>query len=286
MAKYYRVIFILSLLTLSVIFSQTAQAVPSYRRGCEFPLEKVQVCWEAKEHILGSDGPYNKVHFLPISREWANREEVFVDYTRKVYRQLATSGLADRVVQEWEPAYTLDQAINQVWSKQDWPAVLWIHPRIIRESGSITSGVIDWDIYLISGSPGKQRGQIVRSYRVRVESHPKTKKINTTQALTTAGLAMLTRETFAPNMSTSGFLSVVAGGMMLSDPPPPEAGYPLELLTELAVRQLLFLTQYPVDELNPAKPVKGDALERAIRHPNAVPTASQRETKWYEHGWN
>ncbi len=260
------------LMTATYLFSSTLLGAPTHRKGCEFPLEGVQVCWEATSETGDSYAPFPKVHFLPIARDVAGREEVLADYTRKVYRQLLPSGFAHRLKMEWKPVYHLEQAVEQGWPNNDWPVVLWVAPRVLKNSSIASPGIVDWDIYLIDGSEA-QSGRLIRRMRVRVQSDPKVKKDDVETAAIMAGVISTSASgaIIEGIEEALGAASLVGGAAALAQKSPPEAGVSLELMTELAVRQMLFLLQYPVEELDPVVPKPRGLIARALHHTNQRP---------------
>ncbi|MBF0382122.1 MAG: hypothetical protein HQL69_13950 [Magnetococcales bacterium] len=229
-----------------LFYSSTLTAsTPVYRQGCEFPEKGLQVCWEATGNSNIDHAPYAELHMLPLTRVVAGEEQVLVDTTRKIYRQLLPSSLAERIIPEWTPVYHLEDA---VMSGQDygWPAYMWIAPRTMRNSSEMSSGLVDWDVYFFSND------RLTRTLRIRVESKPKTSdnKIELMTA-TAAGAVAFT------NLSPIATAAAVIGSGAMATPNPPEAGRSLELLTELATRQILYLAQFPINEIkSPEVPKK------------------------------
>lgn len=254
----------------TLILTVTVVASPLHKQGCESPLEGVQVCWEA----TGSDqavaqSPYVELHFLPIARQINGQDEILTDYTRAVFRQLAPGGLAKRMIQQWQPFYHLDQAMTAGWPSNDWPMMLWISPRILRNSSAASNGVVDWDVYLIDGGAG---GQLVRTLRIRVESEPKRADHSVRRGVLMGGAAAATGMLGASPLGAAG---AVMATMSLSEKGAPYGKYPLELLTELATRQLIFLLQNPIEELEEAGSPSG-------LNPNDEPTVVKEVSGWLD----
>ncbi|MBF0107625.1 MAG: hypothetical protein HQL76_00410 [Magnetococcales bacterium] len=218
-----------------------AVASPLHRKGCEFPYPGVEVCWEATAGLGTSHAPFDELHMLPISRTIAGQEEILEDYTRDVFKQLMPGNLAEYLVPEWVPVYNLEQAL--VRSREGgWPAVLWISPRILKNSSAAGPGVVDWDVYIVS------RGQLVRNLRIRVSSAPVAR-----DDAAEKGITMGTIMVASGAASSGGFIGAAAATAAVvgtANAKPPETGKPLELMTELATRQLLFLAQFPIETLN------------------------------------
>ncbi|MBF0455916.1 MAG: hypothetical protein HQL72_14005 [Magnetococcales bacterium] len=248
---------ILSGLLAGLFFSSTLTAgVPVHRKGCEFPLKGVQVCWEATASLEADHAPYEELHMLPISRKLGGSEEILVDYTRQIYRQLLPGSLAERLVPEWEPVFYLEEAVmsGQEWG---WPAHMWISPRRMRNSSEMSPGLVDWDVYLFS------EGKLARTLRIRVESNPKQGD-NRKEIMATTSAALLASA--KSGLSPIALAATVAGAGTMATATPPEAGFSLEVLTELATRQILFLAQFPIQDLNPPNaPVEGRHVPIAER---------------------
>jgi hypothetical protein len=232
---------IVSGLLAGLFFSSTLTAgLPVYRKGCEFPLEGVQVCWEARAGENTEHAPYPELHMLPITRLLGGDEEVLVDTTRQIYRQMVISGLAERLIPEWEPVFHLEEAMlsGQEWG---WPAYMWIAPRAMRNSSEMSPGVVDWDVYFFA------KNRLDRTLRIRVESKP-IESNDRLEIIAATGAALLS--TAGASLSLGTGAATVAAGTMASSGPQ-EAGSSLEIMTELATRQVLFLAQFPIEELNP-----------------------------------
>ncbi|MBF0414435.1 MAG: hypothetical protein HQL79_01550 [Magnetococcales bacterium] len=219
----------------------SATANPVHRKGCEFPLSGVEVCWEATASLGSSYAPYDELHILPIARKIAGNEEILESYSRDVFKQLMPGNLAEYLVPEWVPAFTLEQAMAMSREEKR-PSVMWISPRVLKNSSAAGPGVVDWDVYILS------RGQLVRTMRIRVASAPKEHDDAVEKGLT-MGTVMAATGSFL----SGGFLGAVAATTVevgTANRKPPEAGKALELMTELATRQLMFLAQYPIEALN------------------------------------
>ncbi|ABK46151.1 hypothetical protein Mmc1_3666 [Magnetococcus marinus MC-1] len=250
-----------------LLASGTAQAV--YRKGCEVPLKDVQVCWEASTNNDGKITPFPEVHLLPITQKQAGQDGVLVDYTRTIYRQILPGRIAERLVQEWQPAYHLEEAV-MLAQDNDWPVTLWIEPRILRNSGTATSGLVDWDAYLLG-----EKGELLRRMRIRVDSEPHQRKHDAEMA-TGMSAALINTGMFVKNPALA--LTAISTSTSMAKSSPPEAGYSLELMTELATRQVLFLTQNALEDLSaPPRPEEPNLFKTLFFHdqppPNA-PTAS------------
>ncbi|MBF0272599.1 MAG: hypothetical protein HQL98_11120 [Magnetococcales bacterium] len=212
-----------------------------HRKACETPYQGVSVCWDAlaEDQAAELPVPYPKLHLLPIARQVAGQPEVWVDMSRTIFRQLLPGQLAEQLIPEWTPAYHLEGALA-LSQRSGWPAVLWISPRETRNSSATTSGLVDWDVYLIS------KGRLLRTVRLRVESQP-DRKTDGLERATVAGSVLAATGALITNPLSS--MGTVAGTYAMGQSSPPDAGQPLELLTELATRQLLFLFQQPMDYL-------------------------------------
>ncbi|MEO5369727.1 MAG: hypothetical protein H7833_06585 [Magnetococcus sp. DMHC-1] len=240
MTMHKRLGFILG----SVLLLTGLQSAASvHRKGCEDPLEGVRVCWEATGEAGSGVAPFPEVHLMALAQDRAGEKEILTQQTRRVFEQLLPGNLAERLILEWDSALYLDQVLQQIQQK-DWPVVLWIAPRTLRNSSAATPGVVDWDVHLIEGKKGK----LIRTMRVRVESHPKIKKASRENGLTMGGALLLTGKLIS-NPLESGV--AVATAMDLARESPPEAGQSLELMMQLAARQVMFLFQYPMEELLP-----------------------------------
>ncbi|MBF0195940.1 MAG: hypothetical protein HQL71_15380 [Magnetococcales bacterium] len=240
-----------------LFFSSTLSAsAPVYRQGCEFPIKGVEVCWEATGSSNIDFAPYAELHMLPLAKIVAGEEQVFADTTRKIYRQLLPSSLAERIIPEWTPVYHLEDAVT---SGQDygWPAYMWISPRAMRNSSEMSPGLVDWDVYFFSND------RLARTLRIRVESKPKISD-NKTELMTATGAGAIAFTNLSPIATAA---AVIASGSMAT-PNPPEAGRSLDLLTELATRQILYLAQYPINNLkSPDVPKKtlGDTVKEGFK---------------------
>ncbi|WP_085441299.1 hypothetical protein [Magnetofaba australis] len=230
-----------ALLTLS--FASTAHAI--HRKGCEFPLKDVEVCWEASAEIDAPMSPYPEVHLFPVTQRGIGEDGVLVDYTRALYRQILPSNLTQRLVQEWRPAFHLEEAVDMT-QQEGWETALWIAPRVLRNSSAGTPGVVDWDAYLLTGE-----GKPMRTMRIRVTSNPHREKKDVEAVTTVAGLSLAAGKLFSNPAETA--LTAFAAAAT-ADEKPPEAGYSLELMTELAMRQVLFLAQHDIEDLIAAPP--------------------------------
>ncbi|MBF0311076.1 MAG: hypothetical protein HQL56_16295 [Magnetococcales bacterium] len=233
-----------------------ASAEAVHRRGCDYPLKGVSVCWEATGDPDLPFAPFKELHLLPVGWQRGGNEEILGDYTRTLYRQFLPGNLATDLIQEWRPAFTLEQAMALV-RKEQWPAALWVVPRLLRESSATSSGVVDWELHFISGEKGVHP---LRTMRVRVESLPEVKRTNKENVATLGGMALVTPLAITAPVQTLGAL--VAADALSKDKPP-LAGQPLELLTELAARQVMQVVQYPMDELA-NRPVAGPPQEKSL----------------------
>ncbi|MBF0164917.1 MAG: hypothetical protein HQM01_10520 [Magnetococcales bacterium] len=220
-----------------------------HRKACETPYQGISVCWDAvvEDEAAELPVPYPKLHLLPIARQVAGQPEVWVEMSRTVFRQLLPGQLAEQLIPEWTPVYHLEGALA-LSQRSGWPAVLWVAPRETRNSSASSAGLLDWDVYLIA------KGRLLRTVRVRVESAPDRKSDGLERAavagavLTAAGAVV---------SAPFGSAAAVAGVYAMGQSSPPEAGQPLELLTELAMRQLLFLFQQPLEYLPVAQTETG-----------------------------
>lgn len=234
---------ILSLMGLSlvvgVLFISQAIAVPLHKKGCDYPLEGVQLCWEATGPEGEEHGPFPKVHLLPIAWERNGDSQVLADYSRSVFRQLLPGDLAEHLIPEWTPVYHLEEALSQARINH-WPITLWIAPRVLRTSSSASEGVVDWDVYAIKG------GRLLRTLRIRVSSQPKggTRGVETGVTL---GSVLMAVGAFTSHPLGSG--AAVAGAVAMAPSRPRESGISLEMMTELAVRKILSSFQYPMEEI-------------------------------------
>ncbi|MEG3638171.1 hypothetical protein [Magnetococcus sp. PR-3] len=244
-----------------------AEAV--FRKGCEVPLKDVQVCWEASTNNDGQITPFPEVHLLPVTQKQAGQEGVLVDYTRTLYRQILPGRIAERLVQEWQPAYHLEEAI-MLAQDNDWPVTLWIAPRILRNSSAANTGLVDWDAYLLG-----EGGELMRRMRIRVDSAPHVRKYDAEMA-TGMSATLVNTGLFVKNPALA--LTAITTSSSLAKNAPPEAGYSLELMTELATRQVLFLTQNALEDLSsPPKPEEPNPIKTLFFHdqpPPSTPTAS------------
>ncbi|MBF0429458.1 MAG: hypothetical protein HQL94_11095 [Magnetococcales bacterium] len=219
-----------------------------HRKACETPYQGVSVCWDAiSEESLDLSEPLTKLHLLPIARQIAGQPEVLVDMSRMIFRQLLPGHLADQLIPEWTPVYHLDGAVT-LSQRSGWPAVLWISPREIRNSSATSSGLLDLDVYLLS------KGRLLHTLRIRVESRPDQKSDGVERAAVMGSALVATGSVVGAPI---GSLAAVAGAYAMGQSSPPEAGKSLELMTELAVRQLLFLFQQPLENMPTAKSETG-----------------------------
>ena len=242
-----RRLVVIVLLWSGLWWAGSAWASSMHHNGCENPEADVQVCWD----VLGDAGeefaPFADVHLLPIAWEREGEPQLLADYTRTVFRQLLPSGFADKLTQEWSPATHLEGAMAMARLHQ-WALTLWISPRVLRESSPTSAGIVDWDIYLI------KHNKMLRTMRVRVEARPKQGSTRVTMgtgvgALLVASGAALTH----PIASTA----TVVGAMAMAPLHPPEAGRPLELNTEFAVRQMLTAFKTPMERMKSTVPPSG-----------------------------
>lgn len=254
---------IISGLLAGLFISSTLWAsTPVYRKGCEFPLKGVELCWEATAGSTSDYGPFPEMHLLPITRMVGGEEQILAETTRKVFRQLLPGNLTERLVPEWTPVFHLEEAMmsGQEWG---WPAYIWISPRTMRNSSEMSSGVLDWDVYLFSDN------RLARTLRIRVESKP-NQSSNGNVLMATAGAFLVADSTFSPTATAAALTSIGA----VATANPPEAGRSLEILTELATRQILFLAQFPINDLNPPgapiKPRKISISEKLDEFTNQV----------------
>ncbi|MEO5330317.1 MAG: hypothetical protein H7829_18990 [Magnetococcus sp. THC-1_WYH] len=227
---------------LGIMWGMTAaMASPVHRKGCEFPYPGVEVCWEATAGMGTSYAPFDELHMLPIARKIAGQEEILESYTRDVFEQMLPGNLAEYLIPEWVPVYNLEQALAQS-RESGWPAVMWISPRVLKNSSAASPGVVDWDVYIMA------RGQLVRTLRIRVSSDPIKRDDAVGKGLTMGTVMVASGATAAGGFF--GAAAATAAVVGTANAKPPESGKPLELMTELATRQLLFLAQYPIEALN------------------------------------
>ena len=219
-----------------------------HRKGCSFPMERVEVCWEATGEEGGEYGPFPEVHLLPVAWERDGQPEVLQDYTRTIYRQILPGNLTDEIVAEWAPSLNLEETMRIV-RRNDWPATLWIAPRRLHDSSSTSAGVVDWDVYFFKGT------KPLRTMRIRVESKPDRDGDGFERALAVG--AALGASGATGNIPAVATLASLGGAMAMGSPGAPAAGYSLEIMTELAVRQVMHLFQYALEELSPP-PVRDD----------------------------
>ncbi|MEO5348020.1 MAG: hypothetical protein H7834_16840 [Magnetococcus sp. YQC-9] len=226
-----------------------------HRKACETPYQGVSVCWDAlsEESVTELPVPYPKLHLLPIARQVAGQPEVLVDTSRAIFRQLLPGQLAEQLIPEWTPVYHLEGAIALSQSS-GWPAVLWITPREMRNSSATSPGLLDWDAYLIA------KGKLIRTVRIRVESKPDRKNDGVERAILSGSILTATGTMFHQPLTG---LMALGGSYASGESKPPEAGQPLELLTELATRQLMFVFQQPMEYL-PGAPTEtgGDSMSQ------------------------
>ncbi|MBF0126211.1 MAG: hypothetical protein HQM02_03270 [Magnetococcales bacterium] len=239
---------------LGIAFAAPAQAA-IHRKACETPFKGVSVCWDVTGDEMLDVSPYAELHLLPIARQIAGQPEVLVDLSRTIFRQLLPGNLAERLIPEWTPAYYLEGALA-ISQKSSWPAVLWISPREMRAASATSSGLLDWDVYLIA------KGRLLRTLRIRVESVP-AQKSDGVQRAAVMGTALVA--TGAATGAVGGSIAAVAGAYAMGQSMAPEAGQPIELLSELATRQILFLFQQPIENL-PGPVTERDGNPWSVNH--------------------
>ncbi|MBF0424885.1 MAG: hypothetical protein HQL66_03585 [Magnetococcales bacterium] len=249
--------------SLLLLATLRGEATAIHRKGCEDPYEGVRVCWEATGEAGSGVAPYPEVHLLALAQERAGEKEVLAEFSRKVFEQMLPGNFAEHLVLEWDSALYLDQVLQKVQGR-GWPLVLWIAPRVIRNSSAASPGVVDWEVQLIDGKHGK----LIRTMRVRVESHPKVYKRSKENG-TAMATALLMAGKIISNPLQSGV--AVATAMDVAPSAPPEAGQPLEVMMQLAARQVMFLSQYPVEELLPPPPEKKGLLQSLNPFDNTPP---------------
>lgn len=235
-----------------ILFVSNALATPLHRNGCETPLESdMQVCWNAIGEAGEIFGPFPEMHLLPISWDRQGDYQVLAEYSRSVYRQLLPSGLAENLLQEWTPVTHLEEAISQS-RLRGWPLTLWISPKTLRLSSAASPGVVDWDVYAI------QSGKLLRTLRIRVESHPK----RGSHALKSGTfIATLLTASGAVAGNPIGSIATVAGAVATAPGHPPKAGRSLERMTELAVQQIPALFQFPMEGI-PSHPPTSQSVRK------------------------
>ncbi len=210
-----------------------------HRKACENPHKGMTVCWDLTGDEMLDVAPYAELHLLPIARQIAGQPEVLVEQSRAIFRQLLPGNLAERLIPEWTPAYYLEGALA-ISQNSGWPAVLWISPRELRASSPTSSGVLDWEVYLLA------KGRLLRTLRIRVESHPTVKHDGLERA---AVMGALLLGSGGASSAPIGSAATVAGTYAMGQSGPPEANQSLDLMSELATRQILFLFQQPVENL-------------------------------------
>lgn len=236
-----------------LLFVGHASAAPLHRGACEKALgAELQVCWDAVGEEGEEFGPFLELHMMPISWDHQGDAQLLADYTRSVFRQLLPSGLSKNLIQEWTPATNLEGAIKQIHRYQ-WPYTLWISPRMLRAGSAMSSGVVDWDAYIMKSN------RLLRTLRIRVESHPK-RADKSIESGTAVG-ALLTA-TGAVGGYPLASTAAVAAAMATAQKRAPEAGRSLELMTELAVRQIILLFQYPMEELRSTPSAEKNSVQK------------------------
>ncbi|MEO5339777.1 MAG: hypothetical protein H7837_04550 [Magnetococcus sp. MYC-9] len=233
-----------ALLWSGLLLAGNLWATSMHHHGCENPEESVQVCWDAIGDAGEEFAPFADVHLLPIAWDRRGEPQLLADYSRAVYRQFLPSGFADTLTQEWTPVTRLEEAIATARLHQ-WAMTLWISPRILRESSASSAGIIDWDIYLIKHS------KLLRTMRVRVESRPTRASKGVETAAGVGTLLLASGAVLSNPFSSAG---AVAGSVAMAPAHPPEAGRPLELMTEFAVRQILTAFKLPMERLESSVP--------------------------------
>jgi hypothetical protein len=253
---------------LSALWNDHASAAVGYRQGCEFPMQNVEVCWE----LTGDEErqltlPLPDLHLLPVSRSFLpGQPEILVDYTRWIHRQLLPSNMAARLHQEWTPVEALDQAIAMV-RRAGWPAALWVSPRVLRDASPTSPGIVDLDVYLL------ERGDVqpLRTMRLRVTSQPEVRRATSEHATLMSGALLGTGVAQAVDNPLFA-VGAVAGAMAMAPKSPPEPGRPLPMLTELAVRQVIHLSQFPFKEIPLPQPPQEKPLQLLnLNHDEAKP---------------
>ncbi len=222
------------------LLTSTALAQPLHRKGCSFPMERVEVCWEATGPQGGEYGPFPEVHMLPVAQERDGQAEVLRDYTRTIFRQLLPGNLAGELITEWAASLDLTETM-QLAAYNGWPATLWIHPRRLRNSSSNGSGLVDLDIYIFKYK------KLLRTLRIRVESKPDLGGDGFERGVAMG--AFLAGSGAVGNIPGLASVGAVAGSAAMGSPGAPKAGYSLEMMTELAMRKLLYITQFSLEEL-------------------------------------
>lgn len=247
-----------------LLLAGSAQAAVVHRKGCEFPMERVEVCWEATAEAGSDYAPFSDLHLLPVSQELAGQVQILGDYSRAVYRQLLPGDLAERLYPEWTPVVTLEGAARQA-RDSGWPSMLWIAPRILRNSSAMSPGLVDWDVYLFN------KAKLTRTLRIRVEANPRRDDTGLETATTIAGTLIGGSGLAAGASAIAGVAGVTVAGYAMGVSKPPESGRSLTLMTELAVRQVMFLAQNPIEALSlpgaphpPAPPPRGDRIRNWV----------------------
>ncbi|MBF0462740.1 MAG: hypothetical protein HQL87_15275 [Magnetococcales bacterium] len=239
-----RVGMVMAVLLAGLWCSGNALATSIHHNGCDNPVEDVQVCWDAVGDAGEEFAPFSEVHLLPIAWDRQGDQQLLADYSRAVFRQFLPSGFADNLVQEWVVATHLEEAFA-VARLHQWALTLWISPRILRESSATGSGIVDWDVYLI------KHGKLLRTLRVRAEARA-TRASQGPVTGTAMGAALVA--TGAAVAAPFSSAAAVAGTVAISGGHPPEAGRPMELMTEFVVRQILTSFKEPMEQLESTKP--------------------------------
>lgn len=256
------------LVALGMVLTPVVGEAALHRKGCETPYAGVNVCWDlvADEGVGELPVPYPKIHLLPMATQVAGQPQVWMEMSRSIYRQLLPGRLAEQLSMEWTPVYHLEGAVSLSQSS-GWPALLWISPREMRNSSATSAGLVDWDVYLIA------QGRLLRTVRVRVESQPERKNDGLERAATVGGVLVATGGILTAPV---GSAAAVVGSYAMGENAPPEAGKPMELLTELATRQLLAIFQRPAVDLPMPLPETGgdprtlENIDQRLHHPLAA----------------
>lgn len=216
-----------------------------YRQGCHDPISRTRLCWEVSTLTEDATAPLKELHILPISQERYPDREVLPDVTRAIYRQLRSANIAERMQIQWQAAVNLDEALNYSF-RNGWRATLYIQPRTMRTSADATSGLVDFDAYLIDG----QQAKVVRTMRVRLESPPRIPNPGLKNAAGTWAATQALEMVFEPIHYVTR-AALIGGAAVGAQDKPPVPGKSLELMTELAVRHIIFMMANPVEEIQP-----------------------------------
>ena len=202
-----------------------------------YSLQGITFVWNAKK--AQTNRADHRVSFEQACQVLFDPFLFLVDASRKLFRQLLPGSLAERLIPEWQPVFYLEEALMS-GQEYGWPAYMWVAPRAMRNSSEMSPGLVDWDVYFFAGN------KLTRTLRIRVESKPKQSD-NSAEIMAVTSALLMSSASVNPIMSSVATYG--AGAMSVANPP--EAGRSLEIMTELATRQIAFLAQFPINELNP-----------------------------------